>query len=103
MAGGGFTQSASKASPDKPPQIWTRKQTDKVKQATNKQLEFWHITRIRGWPSMKATRESERERSYRAVVRWAVEMQRLDGLLEVSDEHGASVPIVVTTGIKPRS
>ena len=39
-------------------------------------------------------RERERERSYRAVVRWAVEMQRLDGLLEVSDEHGVSVPAV---------
>ena len=40
-------------------------------------------------------RERERDRSYRAVVRWAVEMQRLEGLLEVSDEHGVSVPAPV--------
>ena len=48
-----------------------------------------------GWRfTQSASKAKAKERSYRAVVRWAVEMQRLDGLLEVSDEHGASVPAV---------
>ena len=41
---GGLYKAQAKP-PDKPPQIWTSKQADKVKHATNKH-EFGHIMRI---------------------------------------------------------